>query len=515
MRQAANWLSKIGLLLAAGFVLLPSAPAAAHPLGNVSVNLYERVEIGAQEILIHFVLDIAEFPALREMEFADTNDDEAVDAAEATAYLDGFWEYLQPNLQLTVDGQLLTLERRAQELTFPPGQGGLSLMRAVYQLAAAQPAPSPDEQLSATLVETAFQGVQGWHEMVVRPGAGVSLVESSVPQTDVTDELRVYPTEMLNEPLSVREAAFTYQIVESSATASPAPTASEEPSGTHQPQRPTDPMVALLGQRLDLQSSVLGLLLAAGLGAVHAVTPGHGKTLVAAYLVGTRAKISQGLWLGGTVAVTHTAGIFVLGIATLLFTELIIPEQIVAWLSVITGALIAGLGALYVWRSQQLRAQLMIPNPAVRSSRAASARKRQRTHGHLHPHDHVLQNHHYQEDAADITPHLKRRDVAILGIVGGLVPSGSALLLLLSAVALGEVAYGLLLVIAFGMGMAVVLITISSGIVLLRRTPLMAWERWRSPHLRSVATWLPTVSGLIVVALGLFLTFEALRNLPS
>jgi len=501
----------VWLCLAASLMLATTSGTSAHPLGNTSVNLYERVTIGAQGIEIHFVLDIAEFPALRETEFADTNDDGTVDDAEAATYLDGFWNYLEPHLQLTVGGQLLQLQRVDQELSFPVGQGGLQLMRAVIDLQATQPASEAGTEVSAVLTETAFEGVPGWHEMVIGAGPGVTLIQSSVPDSDVTSELTIYPPEMLDTPLSVREATFIYRVDQPSASpsAGSAPPATPGPGPTDPGTgpRPTDPMVALLGGRLDALSTFLGLLAAAVLGAVHALTPGHGKTLVAAYLVGTRSNVRHGLWLGGTVAVTHTAGIFILGLATLAFTELVIPEKVVGWLSVATGLLIVGLGAVFVWRAQLLR-MAMTTRPS-RSRKSGGSSRQASNDGHRH--DSASQHNHDHDH--ELTPDLRRRDVAVLGIVGGLVPSGSALILLLSSIALNEVLYGLLLIVAFGLGMAAVLIGISTGIVLLRRSPIMGWERWRDPRLRPAAMWLPTISGLIVVALGLYLTLDALRNL--
>jgi ABC-type nickel/cobalt efflux system permease component RcnA len=507
-------LARAGVALTAIAILflIGATPIFAHPLGNTSVNLYERIQVGAQEFRIRFVLDVAEFPALREKDFSDTNDDGDVDENEATAYLNGFWEYLQPRLILTVDDQALPLTRVSQELTFPEGQGGLQLMRAVYDLSAEQPIQVAGGEATAVLTETTFEGVPGWHEIIVQSGTGVSLLSSTVPETDLTNELTNYPAEMLTAPISVREATFTYRVDQPAASAPPATPTAESPSPEPGPSnptdgpRPTDPMVALLGQRLDTFSTIVGLFLAAMLGAIHALTPGHGKTLVAAYLVGSRANVSHGLWLGGTVAVTHTAGIFVLGAATLAFTELVVPEQVVSWLAVATGMLIVGLGMIFVWRAQQLRVA-MAPAHGGGGRPPRSARGNAK-HGHSHGPGQPYHNHDHE-----LTPELKRRDVALLGVVGGLVPSGSALILLLSAIALNEVVYGLLLIVAFGLGMAAVLIGISTGIVFLRRSPVMAWERWRDPRLRPVAEWLPTVSGLVVVALGLFLTLDALRNL--
>src|SRR4029079_5260592 len=109
-------------------------------------------------------------------------------------------------VQLRRHTRPLPLHRLGQRLSFPPGQGGLLLMRAEYDLSAAQPAHAAGSVVAASLTEKAFEGVPGWHEMIVRPATGVTLVESSVPQTDVTNELTAYPPQMLTAPLSVREA---------------------------------------------------------------------------------------------------------------------------------------------------------------------------------------------------------------------------------------------------------------------------------------------------------------------
>ena len=156
---------------------------------------------------------------------------------------------------------------------------------------------------------------------------------------------------------------------------------------------------------------------------------------------------------------------------------------------------------MFVWRSQQLRVNL---EPAPVIAAGSSKRARRAAHGHAH-------NGHTHD--AGLTPDLKRRDVAVLGVVGGLVPSGSALILLLSSIALNEVAYGLLLIVAFGIGMAAVLIGISTGIVF-SQIAAHGLERGATRDMKPPAVWLPTASGLLVVALGLFLTLDALRKLP-
>ena len=528
------WPRLVAMVLGCCAVLSISVqPACAHPLGNTSVNIYERVEIGTDKILIRFVLDVSEIPAVKEKEFADTNDDGNVDQTESDAYLDGLWMYVGPKLILVVNDIPLPLTPTHQSLSFPPGQGGLTLMRAVYDITAQHPAESAGSPLDATLTETTFEGVPGWHEIIVRASAGSSLVESNVPSDDITDELTTYPADRLSDPLSVRQAVFSYTLDAGSVAPSSSTT---EPSGATTPtpttnvpvpgsRPPEDPLVALVGAETSLFAALAAIGIALVLGALHALSPGHGKTLVAAYLIGTRADLRQAVGLGLTVAVTHTAGVFVLGVATYLATEWIVPDRIVRWLSVATGLLILALGGLLVWRAARSR-----------SRSTSHAHAPGHDHGHQHDHEHLRSGPTHDHSRAQsrrerrrqrqvedtgasvgasvgASPTLRRRDVAALGVVGGLIPSGSALLLLLSSIALGQTALGMLLILAFGVGMAVVLAGLSTGVVLMRRSPFMGWERWRDPRLARVASLIPVASGVVVIGFGLFLTYDAFRAL--
>ena len=507
-RFIRSGVSRIGrLIAAAGFVplLLTVAvqSAAAHPLGNTSVNIYERVEVRGDGIRVRFVMDVSELPALDEQQFADTNDDGTVDDDEAATYLDGFWVYLEPRLQLSVGSTQLVLERSDESLTFPPGQGGLKLMRVVFDLAASHPPAAAGEALEAQLTESTFEGVPGWHEIVVVAGDGATLTRSDVPAEDVSDELTNYPPEMLATPLSVRTANFAYAL-DAATAPSPSPSAAvasaspaPQPSTTPPPARPVDPLVDLLGGELNAASAGFAVLIALGLGAVHALSPGHGKTLVAAYVIGTRASVGQALWLGLTVAVTHTAGVFVLGLGTWFAAEWFAPERVVSWLAVVTGVLVIGLGALLVWRTRVTSNELHAHGPDGQAHRHPHA------HGRPHGPTSGIESH---------SPELRTRDVAAIGVVGGLVPSGSALILLLSSIALGEIPFGLVLIVMFGLGMALVLVGLATGIVLLRRAPFLR-ARNVGPRVRRFAGMLPLASGVAVVVLGIALTVEAVRNL--
>jgi ABC-type nickel/cobalt efflux system permease component RcnA len=173
---------------------------------------------------------------------------------------------------------------------------------------------------------------------------------------------------------------------------------------------------------------------------------------------------------------------------------------------VVTGVLIVGLGALLVWRARQQR------------TRAGTAGGHEHEAAHRHPHDRAHghdhgRRHEHDHPVSGAAPALRTRDVAALGIVGGLVPSGSALILLLSSIALGEVAFGIVLIVAFGVGMAVVLVGIATGVVLLRRSPRLGFGAAGNPRLRRLTEALPVVSGVAVVALGVVLTVEAVLNL--
>jgi len=523
----------LALVLGCWAVLsLGAGIANAHPLGNTSVNVYERVEIKPESIFVRYVLDVSEIPALKEKEFADTNDDGTVDGAEADAYLDGLWVYVQPKLRLDVGSSPLPLTLTDQTLSFPPGQGGLTLMRAVFDLSAPHPTSPAGAILDATLSESTFEGVPGWHEIIVQATAGATVVESSVAAEDLTDELTAYPPDRLDDPLSIREATFRYALDEGTVAPSPTLTAAgpsggptttpTSPEPTRAPEvsvpgsgRPDDPLVALVGADVSPLAALGGVAIALALGAFHALSPGHGKTLVAAYLIGTRADLRQALGLGMTVAATHTAGVLLLGVATYFATEWIVPDRIVRWLSLATGILVVLLGGILAWRAWR-----MWSGQAVHE------------HGHDHGHDHGPAGTHRSargsaeggrrrgrrsrevpSSAVAASPMLRHRDVAALGVVGGLIPSGSALLLLLSSVALGQTALGVVLILAFGMGMALVLAGISTGIVLMRRSPLMGWERWRDPRLGRLARLIPVGSGVVVLGFGSFLTFEALRTL--
>lgn len=217
---------------------------------------------------------------------------------------------------------------------------------------------------------------------------------------------------------------------------------------------------------------LIALAVAFGLGAMHALSPGHGKTIVAAYLVGTRGNFRHAVYLGGMVTFTHTVSVFGLGLATLFLSRYVLPDRIFPVLGAASGISIVWIGGLLLWR----RARAF------------------RDHRHPHPH-HDHEHRHAHENEVTMA------NLLALGASGGLVPCPSALVLLLSAVALRRVGFGILLLVAFSAGLAVVLAAIGA-LVLYAKQWLPDAGAARHPFFRLV----PVISAAVIVVVGLVMT---------
>src|SRR5213076_3005927 len=218
------------------------------------------------------------------------------------------------------------------------------------------------------------------------------------------------------------------------------------------------------------------LLAALAWGAVHALSPGHGKTMVAAYLVGTRGTARHALALGATVTVTHTIGVFALGLVTLVLSQYVLPEQLYPWLNLASGLLVVLVGAgVLRGRVRRLRAH---------------------AHAHGHAHDHADDHHHHDHAPEDLT----WRGLLGMGASAGLIPCPSALVVLLAAVAQHQVGLGLLLITAFSVGLATTLSGLGLGVVYARG--LLTRFNFGGEF----AAALPSLSAVVIVAAGLVLT---------
>jgi nickel/cobalt transporter (NicO) family protein len=431
------------------------------------------------------VADVAELPTLQ---------DPPASCAEAASAL-----------VVSIDGAGLKWAVIDSTSAFAEGAGGLKTSRLECRLSA----PATLGRSAKVTVANRFRDDRiGWRELAAA-GSGVRLAGSSLPAASVSDELRRYPNDLLASPLDVRSATFTATpgagaapAATGSPASSPAATGSPASSGAS-PLGLTGPLPGaerwldgvVGGQRLTPLVGLLAVLLALVLGAAHAALPGHGKTVMAAYLAGRRGRVRDAVAVGATVTLTHTGGVLALG---LLLTTVagIAGEAVLGWLGVASGALVAAIGIGALWSAARRR--------TVLGHHHGQARGPDHDHDHSHPHAH--DHGHARGHDHDHGP--GRWGIAGLGIAGGLVPSPSALIVLLGAIALGRTTFGVLLVIAYGAGMAATLT--AAGLLLIRLRDRL------EGRFRFVALWraaAPSATAALIVVVGLGLAGHALSTL--
>jgi nickel/cobalt exporter len=484
----------------------------AHPLGNFTINHFTRIEIDADRARVRFVVDMAEIPTLQELQrinrdYAQTNDK----ANESAASLSNSAPQIPPraalekyaaqtaqeysnNLILNVNGAHVPLELIAQNISLPPGAGGLPTLRLECDLIGkfdAQTANSIVQNSALIHFEDANHTDRiGWREIMVASNGGVQIFDSTAFGNGISGELKSYPENMLTAPLNERAADF-------SATRSTLP-ANARPLQTRDGKivvAPRDRLAELVNVReLTFGAAIFGLLLAVGLGAAHAFSPGHGKTVVGAYLVGARGTARHALFLGLTVTVTHTAGVFALGLITLFASHLVAPEKLMPVLSLVSGALVLALGVSLFFA--RLRAAFGIAEHAHNwLGMHTNAVEDDPTHTHLPP----------GANGGRVT----WKSLLALGVSGGLLPCPSALVVMLAAITIGRVAYGLALVVAFSIGLAATLTAI--GLLFVYAGRLI-----KTPSRESVfgklARVLPALSAFVIASVGAVLCYEALMQ---
>jgi nickel/cobalt transporter (NicO) family protein len=446
-------MKKLALLVlaatASAFALAQSANA--HPLGNFTINTFSRVEVSGQRIYVRYVLDLAEIPTFQARQAG---------GIDGRAYADR----LAAGAHLRIDGQRARLVPIAHALAFPEGAGGLRTTRLEVILRGPRVAGTS----RITYRDGNYAGRLGWREIVVGAHA-----------KSRSDELRAYPKDLLESPLRVTSLA-----------ASLAPTSDPPPGLTRgraleAPDRVADGGFASLIARDNLSVGfvLLSLAIAMFWGAAHAFSPGHGKSIVAAYLVGSRGTPRHAVFLGLTVTVTHTIGVFALGLVTLSLSEFIVPDQLYPWLNLVSALLIVGVGVSVLrWRVREWR-------------------KRDAGHDHHHGHSHGHGHHHHEHDHA-----LSARRLLGIGISGGIVPCPTALVVLLAAISLHRVGYGLVLILAFSLGLAAAMTAI--GILAVSAKRVFRRVDFEGGLIRL----LPAVSALVVLGLGLAMTARALPH---
>jgi nickel/cobalt transporter (NicO) family protein len=448
--------------VAVAAVLLPTT-AAAHPLGNFTVNRYAGIVVTPGEIRIDYVVDMAEIPTVQLRPRIDVDGDGVVSSSEGAAWAVRTSDELLEGLSLSIDGRPVTLEVRDASMRLSAGQGGLDVLRLTARFAG--PATARGR---LTFSDGNFEDRVGWREVTIAGSAGVAIVDPSVPSESVTDGLRGYPEDLLSSPLDVREASAAFepgQGVPSRTSSDPG--SSDGGSGS------VDGFVALVGRTGPFM--VLALLLAFGFGAFHALGPGHGKTLMAAYLVGSGGRIRHAVAVGGAVAVMHTASVLALGFVVLAATEVFPTERVYPWLGIGSGLIAFGLGA---W--------MLVTRLAAWSD----------AHPHPHPHDDSDPHH---EDAPRAGRAFDRKGLAALAAAGGVLPSPTALVVLLASVAAHRVAYGLTLIAAFSLGLATALAAV--GVLSIRARDAVATGRFAGRFTRVI----PVASAAAITVVGMVL----------
>jgi len=536
----------IAALFVAAWSILGSTVAMAHPLGNFSVSQYSGMRIGKDMVELRYIIDMAEIPTFQEIQESGI----APTAADTSLqrYLARKAEILRDGLLLRVGGKPLSLQIDSTDIIFPPGAGGLPTMKIGILFKAGLDGDSASGEQSLDFRDGNFPGRPGWKEIVAVADSGVILMDSSVPRSDRSRQLSDYPTDLLNSPPQQLEARLSFiaaavstptvsterslslvkvigqknQLMKTgSKTANMAPTSSENwprektPKATNElglassssdrsiqlkanrQSNPRDSFMELLAtKQLGLGIILVALAVAVGLGAFHALEPGHGKTLVAAYLVGSRGTAKHALLLGLIVTAAHTTGVYLLGAVTLYASRYIVPERLYPWLGVVSGVMIAGLGLVLLVRRYLGKDELLTHTHHHHAAHSHD------TDGHHHHHHHGDEHHHHQHGRP-----LSLRELLTLGISGGIVPCPAALVVLLSAVSLQRIGFGLLLIIAFSVGLAAVLIAV--GMLMIYARQFMS--RFQGEG-RIVTRWLPLASSTFMVIFGVGLTWQALAS---
>ncbi|MGE0682850.1 MAG: nickel/cobalt transporter [Candidatus Binatia bacterium] len=476
--------------------------SVAHPMGNFSINHFSALTVSPDTVRLSYVIDMAEIPTFQEMQ--EAGDIVRADDLSAQAYRERKAQELQRGLILQIGRQTIPFSPRSSQLTFPPGAGGLPTLRLVVEYEA------PLSSASGAIVfeDRNYPDRAGWKEIVAHPQQGVVFEQSSVPRESRSQQLTNYATDLLQAPPQDLRAILTFSVSETIAVAGASPklgmqSVSAPLSTTRTPQGWFTDLITV--RQLTPGIMLLSLAIALGLGAFHAFEPGHGKTLVAAYLVGSRGTPWHALILGLTVTLSHTLSVFLLGAVALFASHYIVPEQLYPWLELISGLLIAGMGLL------------LLRHAWLRYYR----------HVGRHDHDHVGYDYrHHHHHASGQHPHISTdwdydyyhehsheepepvsyRALLTLGVTGGMIPCPGALVVLLSAVALQRVAFGLLLIVAFSLGLAAVLV--ATGLLLVSARGFV--QRWSGDG--PWQTYLPFLSPLVMTPLGIVLVLRAVTS---
>jgi nickel/cobalt exporter len=452
-----------------GAIAMLPLEAKAHPAGFTSVNRYVGFECDASGVIhIAYLLDFAEMPSYAELDTLDANHDGTLTPTEQRAYLDRRLAPLVEAWTVLVNGERATLRVSGSNLEVREGERGMSTLRVAAEITAERRPPvEPDvTEIRVDASDPGFSDRPGWREMAADDSADAILTAGNKERPL---QALAYGNAATQDPPRVDRAMFTFRRIRT-AGAPTHPPASWWPIAV-------DSKLASLSTAMKRASgssvfSAVALALAALLGAGHALSPGHGKALAAAYLVGRRARVSQAVVFGVAVTIAHTAVVFAVGLLAVAIERTVGSHRVIRGLELASALAVLALGLTQL---------------STRWREIAG-------HGHTH-------HHHGAE-----TPGDGAHSLFALGAAAGMVPCPSGLAVLFAAIALHRYVFGLILVVAFSSGIAVTLT--SAGVLVVMVRHLLD----RAPTHGSLARclpWLPVVSSACVTSIGILLCVSA------
>jgi nickel/cobalt exporter len=553
----------------------------AHPLGNFSVNQYSRLEVEMRRIKIRYVLDLAEIPTFQEQMIIDRNRDGTMAEDELETYVNALTPLISSNLILLLNDESLQIKASKSTAKIEIGVGNLPTLKIFWDFVAEFP-PDLQEINKIVFENKNFSERIGWNEIVVNHENRIQVFNSTAYGDDITDELKVYPQETLDTPLQEKRAEFFFTTGDLPENAEPLQNRNGYATVGIQKDRLAEliaiPEVAPI-------IIFFGLLIAFGLGALHALSPGHGKAIVGAYLVGSRGTFKHAVFLGVVVTITHTIGVFVLGFITLFASEFVFPERIMPFLQFVSGLMVFFIG-VSLFKSRLFNA-LGLHNHTHFPHYSNCFHHHDHSHGrsndchdhyvHHEDHDHrgthrliesgnyknyTTVKHSHNESSVKITQdchihcshslyehhrfnsdhcHCHLHDFPVqkeakvktshnnlifththdgithshflpeeisfksllgIGVSGGLLPCPSALVLMLSAISLGRIGYGLILTVAFSLGLGTTLTIV--GLVFLYLGKVLG-----SFSESCAFKFIPVFSALLITFLGALICYRS------
>jgi ABC-type nickel/cobalt efflux system permease component RcnA len=535
-------------------LMATASRAMAHELDPFSVDRYVALLVGPEQLEIDYVAVL----------FEDATQDDG-DRIEANPM--AYCRELIDGVAVSVDTEAVRFDLATSTTSRRPGGAGLTTM--FVECGAVAALANDEVNRVLRLDDSNYTGRSGWREIVV-VGDRTEVVGDVL---DRSPSRRLTDVPPIEENPDVSTVGIEFRTSDDVGPASLLTAVVGEPA-----ERSGDPFTDLIAKAdQGLVGGLVALGLAAFLGGLHSLAPGHGKTVIGAYLIGTRGTKVQAFILAIAVALSHTLGVLVLGILTYLAGAAFAPERVYPWLQALSAMIVLGIGVWLVAAAVgELRARrvettrhlnhhdhcpidrghaesdqvgadrergemALAGQSAQRSAGTSTIAEARHVHGEPHDHDHdhdhhghahhghahddhdhhngwhrhgiFPHTHRYDLDELDLSGKVSWKTLALLGLSGGLVPSTSAIIVLLGAIQLNRIAFGGLLILAFGIGMSIALVSVGLGMVALRDRVFGAVHGNVLMH--RIRLLLVPLAALAVLSVGVFLVVRAAAGIGA